>query len=299
MIELDRKERDELRQRYRDDKLFQAWSHPLNVISMELDMPAPEAIWLATEKIHLRLRKLGDNAPSEIDFIFSECVEDLQGGEGVTKGEALFTSAIISFVLMSQLCAAKPHMGQNPNKGCCKALARILTRDPFLAVTRELLGMLRNERVDLNDNKVIVPVINYLDEAEHEKMLSDATRKDIESMVEKILDKTAALKPKFSFDWTEYRNLWVQVLSEPGMLSRIKEVSPNKNEWNFNMKMVSNVLGIIHANNKIDSCIKGISTLIRLDSSRTYISNHADYSGSRGVFNEEEHKWIDGLVKNL
>ena len=56
MIKLDRKERDELRQRYRDDKLFQAWSHPLNVISMELDMPAPEAIWLATEKIHLQLR---------------------------------------------------------------------------------------------------------------------------------------------------------------------------------------------------------------------------------------------------
>ena len=299
MIKLDRKERDELRQRYRDDKLFQAWSHPLNVISMELGLPVPEAIWLATEKIHLQLRKLGDNAPSEIDYVFSDCVEDLQGGEGVTKGEALFASAIIFFVLMSQLCAAKPHMGQNPNKGCCRALARILTRDPFLAVTRTLLGMLRNERVDLNDNKVIVPVINYLDEAEHEKMLSDATRKDIESMVEKILDKTAALKPKFSFDWTEYRNLWVQVLSEPGMLSRIKEVSPNKNEWNFNMKMVSNVLGIIHANNKIDCCIKGISTLIRLDSSRPYISFHADYSGSRGVFNEEEHKWIDGLVKNL
>ena len=299
MIKLDRKERDELRQRYRDDKLFQAWSHPLNVISMELGLPAPEAIRLATEKIHLQLRELGDNAPSEIDYVFSDCVEDLQGGEGVTKGEALFASAIIFFVLMSQLCAAKPHMGQNPNKGCCKALARILTRDPFLAVTRTLLGMLRNERVDLNDNKVIVPVFNYLDEAEHEKMLSDATRKDIESMVEKILDKTAALKPKFSFDWTEYRNLWVQVLSVPNMLSRIKEVSPNKNEWNFNMKMVSNVLGIIHANNKIDCCPKSISTLIRLDSSRTYISNHADYSGSRGVFNEEEHKWIEGLVKNL
>ena len=299
MIKLDRKERDELRQRYRDDKLFQAWSHPLNVISMELKMPAPEAIWLATEKIHLRLRKLGDNAPSEIDFIFSECVEDLQGGEGVTKGEATFTSVIIFIVLMSQLCAAKPHMGQNPNKGCCRALARILTRDPFLAVTRELLGMLRNERVDLNDNKVIVPVINYLDEAEHEKMLSDATRKDIESVVEKILDKTAALKPRFSFDWTEYRNLWVQVLSEPDMLSCIKEVSPNKNEWDFNMKMVCNVLGIIHANNKIDGSIKRISTLIRMDSSRPYISYHADYSGSRGAFNEEEHKWIEGLVKNL
>lgn len=299
MIELDRKERDELRQRYRDDKLFQAWSHPLNVISMELDMPAPEAIWLATEKIHLRLRKLGDNAPSEIDFIFSECVEDLQGGEGVTKGEALFTSVIIFIVLMSQLCAAKPHMGQNPNKGCCKALARILTRDPFLAVTRELLGMLRNERVDLNDNKVIVPVINYLDEAEHEKMLLDATRKDIESMVEKILDKTAALKPVLGFEWSKYHGLWVQILSQAGMLSRIKEINPRQNEWKFNLKMVSNVLGIIHTNNKIDCCPKSISTLIRLDSSRTYISNHADYSGSRGVFNEEEHKWIDGLVKNL
>ena len=299
MIKLNRKEREELRQRYRDDKLFKAWSHPLNVISLELGQPAPEAIWLATEKVHLRLRKLGNDAPSEIDYVFSELIEELQDSEGITKGEATFTSVIIFIVLMSQLCAAKPHMGINPNKGCCKALARILTKDAFLTITRTLLGMLKNERFDPNDNKVIIPVINYLDEAEYEKMLSEAIRNDIESMVDMILDKTKALKSKFKFGWSEYHDLWVQILSRAGMLSRIKEVCPRGNKWKFNMKMVSNVLGIIHANEKIDSNPTAISTLLRMSSSRHYISYHSGGTTSYCAFSEEEHAWIVSLVKNL
>lgn len=80
--ELTKHERDELRARYREDKLFKAWSHPLKELQMELDQPAPEEIWHLTEKLHVRLRELGEDAPYEIDYVFSDLYEPLIGEIG-------------------------------------------------------------------------------------------------------------------------------------------------------------------------------------------------------------------------
>ncbi len=267
-------------------------------VERELNQPAPEEIWHLTEKLHVRLRELGEDAPYEIDYVFRDLYEPLMGGD-VTKGDAMFTAVVVSTVLLSQLCASRPHIGENPNRASCRALARILTQDLYLPVCGTLLDMLKKEKIDLNGNKVIVPVTNYLDEAESSKTLSASTRKEIDQMVTIIMDKTKGLHPMMCLDDEQIRQLWVKILSMPDMLTRIKDVSPNKNTWGMNLKMVANVIGMLMLHGKMENNANKATDLLGMSNARNYIRNHADHSGSGSAFKEDEHRRISAMVKDM
>ena len=295
---LTREERADLRARYRDDKLYKAWSHPLMEVERELHQPAPEEIWHLTEKLHVRLRELGEDAPYEIDYVFRDLYEPLMGGD-VTKGDAMFTAVVVSTVLLSQMCAARPHIGANPNQACCRALARILTQDLYLPVCGTLLDMLKKERIDLNGKKVIVPVTDYLDEAESSKTLSASTRKEIDKIVADIMTKTKALGLMMCVEEEQIRQLWVKILSLPDMLTRVKQVSPRGNSWQMNMKMVANVLGMMMTYQKMEDNASRACELLGMSNARNYMGNHADFAGSCAAFKPKEHETVVKMVKEL
>lgn len=293
-----KEERAELRARYREDKLYKAWSHPLMELERELGQPAPEEIWHLTEQLHIRLRELGEDAPYEIDYVFRDLYEPLVG-DNVTRGDAMFTSVVISTVLLSQLCASRPHVGPNPNQASCRALARILTKDDFLPVCGTLIDMLKAERIDLSGNPVIVPVTNYLDEAECEKCLSASTRKEIDKVVADIMGKLSPLHPMMYVDDEQVQQLWVKILSMPDMLTRVKEVSPNRNAWDMNLKMVANVIGLMIVHKKMEQNANKATTLLGMSNARNYINNHADFYNNGSAFTKEEHRRVDALVKAM
>lgn len=294
-----REERDELRKRYRDDVLYKAWSHPLMELERELHQPAPEEIWHLTEKLHGRLCDLGEDAPYEIDYVFRDICDSLIGGD-TTRGDAMFTSAVISTVLLSQLCAAKPKGdGENPNRPSCRALARILTKDEFLPVVGSLMEMLRQERIDLAGRKVIVPVTNYLDQAETSKHLSASTIKEIDHWVEEVWNKTRPLHGMMRVSEDTYRQLWNDILVMPYMLTRIKEVSPRRNAWAMNMKMVANVLGIMMTHLKMEDNQLSACNLLGMPNARPYIGNYADFNGSYNAFSKPELKKVTEMVKAM
>lgn len=300
MKRLTRAERDELRNRYRDEVLYKAWSHPLMELERELKQPAPEEIWHMTEQLHVRLRELGDDAYYEIDYVFRDLYEPLIG-EDVTRGEAMFTAAIVSTVLLSQLCAAKPKDGgANPNRPCCLALARILTQDLYLPVCGNLLKMLEAEKTDLMGRKVVVPVQNYLNEAESEKFLSGTTLREVEQWVDKIVMRSGGICQMFEgVDEAAYRALWKKLLAMPDMLTRIKEVSPNKNTWGFNLKMVANVIGMLMLYGKMENNASKATELLGMSNARNYIRNHADFRNNGSAFKKDEHDKVEKLVKEM
>lgn len=265
-------------------------------LERELGQPAPEEIWHLTERLHVRLRELGEDAPYEIDYVFRDLYEPLVGGN-VTKGDAMFTAAVISTVLLSQLCASRPHVGPNPNQASCKALARILTKDDFLPVCGTLIDMLKGERIDLNGNLVIVPVTNYLDEAESEKCLSASTLREVDKMVETICDKTKALSVMLTCTTDAYRTLWHQILVMPDMLTRAKEVSPRGNAWEMNMKLVANVLGIMMTYQKMENNASHACILIGMSNARNYMNKSADFGSSNTALGKEEYKQVVAMVK--
>lgn len=295
---LTRTERDELRKRYRDDMLYKAWSHPLMQLERELQQPAPEMIWYMTEHLHVRLRELGDDAPYEIDYLFRDLYEPLVGDD-ITRGEAIFTAAVVSTVLLSQLCAAQPSgEGENPHRPSCRALARILTQDEFLLVVGSLMDMLKEERFDMAGRKVIVPVTNYLDEAESSKSLSAATRKEIDGWVDKIMLKSGGIFTMFvGITPTDYRQLWTKVLSMPDMLTRIKEVSPRQNMWDFNLKMVANVIGMMMLHGRMENNASKATQLLGMGNARNYIRNHADFGNNGSAFRPDECQRVMELLK--
>lgn len=300
MIEsLTREARAELRTRYRDDKLFRAWSHPLLELQREMGQPAPEEIWYLTERLHVRLRDLGDGAPYEIEYVFREIYESLTGND-MTKGESIFTAAVVSTVLLSQLCASKPKgKGDNPNHPCCRALARILTEDDFLPVVGNLMEMLGAEKTDLAGQKLVVPITDYLNEAESDKHLSASTVQEIDRIVDVIWKKCCGAKGMLKVSEESFRELWHKLLSMPDMLTRVKEVSPRKNEWEMNMKMVANVLGIMMNHLKMEFNQSRACDLLGIQKARSYMGNHAAFGTSNTVFSKEEYEKVVALVKEL
>lgn len=291
--------RAELRTRYRDDRLFRAWSHPLLELQREMGQPAPEEIWFLTERLHVRLRDLGDAAPYEIDYVFREIYESLVSDD-MTKGESIFTAAVVSTVLLSQLSASKPKgKGENPNRPCCRALARILTKDEFLPVVGSLMEMLEAEKTDLAGRKLVVPITNYLDEAESDKHLSASTVKEIDRMVDVIWKKCLCAKGMFCVEEESLREFWHKLLAMPDMLLRVKQVNPRNNEWEMNMKMVANVLGMMMNYSKMEFNQSHACDLMGIRKARSYMGNHAAFGTSNTVFSKDEYDKVVAMVKAM
>ena len=80
----------------------------------------------------------------------------------------------------------------------------------------------------------------------------------------------------------------------------LKKEQPRNNKWGFNLKLVANVLGILHVTPYGDGfvlagSIQTISDAVGVNV-RAYIGNHADFGSSNTTLTKEMHAKIKQFI---
>lgn len=77
----------------------------------------------------------------------------------------------------------------------------------------------------------------------------------------------------------------------------MKKEEPRTTDWGLNQKMVLNVVGMVKDVTKQSVSVQALNDAVCQTNMRSYISNHADYSGTNSVFTREQHDRIIQMIE--
>ena len=104
-------------------------------------------------------------------------------------------------------------------------------------------------------------------------------------------------------DWEVYKAIWRKICANQEIAPRLYDKQPNhkSNIWGHNLKLVANVLGILHTTPYGDKEVALAGSVLSISDAlgvnvRAYISNHADFGTSNTTLTKELHARIKQLI---
>ena len=132
------------------------------------------------------------------------------------------------------------------------------------------------------------------------ELMDEEAKAKVEKWVEEIENRTLRIRYFLNIDWDVYKNIWRNICTEQEISLLLKKEQPRNNKWGFNLKLVANVLGILHATPYdgkfvLDGSIQAISDAVGVNV-RAYIANHADFGTSNTTLTKEMHAKIKQII---
>ena len=282
--------------RYRGDDLFRTWTWLLCLLEQQLNGLNAVEIWSETEMICQKLSEIKEHRDNEVEFLY---------GDLVKRHQSESTAIIILTVLFTQMCDAAPDeeddaAERNPNRAVCTVLARLLMNPANKPFFEKLIAAYKSRRYDNEGNKIILPITDYLNVKSPLELMDEEAKAKVEKWVEEIENRTLRIKYFLNIDWDVYKNIWRNICTEQEISLLLKKEQPRNNKWGFNLKLVANVLGILHATPYdgkfvLDGSIQAISDAVGVNV-RAYIANHADFGTSNTTLTKEMHAKIKQII---
>lgn len=184
-------------------------------------------------------------------------------------------------MIRQKLSAIKEHRLMNPK---------------IRSFTEKLIKAFKHRRYDNEGNKIILPVTDYLNVKSPLELMDEEAKVKVERWVEEIEKLTRGIRGFLNIDWTVYDTIWRNICAEQEISLLFKKEQPRNNKWGFNLKLVANVLGILHVTPYGDGfvlagSIQTISDAVGVNV-RAYIGNHADFGSSNTTLTKEMHAKI-------
>lgn len=285
-----------LKGRYRGDDLFRTWTWLLCLLEQQLNGLNAVEIWSETEMICQKLSEIKEHRDNEVEFLY---------GDLVKRHQSESTAIIILTVLFTQMCDAAPDeeddaAERNPNRAVCTVLARLLMNPANKPFVEKLIAAYKSRRYDNEGNKIILPITDYLNVKSPLELMDEGAKAKVEKWVEEIENRTLRIRYFLNIDWDVYKNIWRNICTEQEIPLLLKKEQPRKNKWGFNLKLVANVLGILHATPNdgkfvLEGSIQAISDAVGVNV-RAYIANHADFGTSNTTLTKEMHAKIKQII---
>lgn len=285
-----------LRGRYRGDDLFRTWTWLLCLLEQQLNGLNAVEIWSETEMICQKLSEIKEHRDNEVEFLY---------GDLVKRHQSESTAIIILTVLFTKMCDAAPDekddaAERNPNRAVCTVLARLLMNPANRLFFEKLIAAYKSRRYDNEGNKIILPITDYLNVKSPLELMDEGAKAKVEKWVEEIENRTLRIRYFLNIDWDVYKNIWRNICTEQEISLLLKKEQPRKNKWGFNLKLVANVLGILHATPNdgkfvLEGSIQAISDAVGVNV-RAYIANHADFGTSNTTLTKEMHAKIKQII---
>ncbi len=297
-------EQKRIHHRYRNNDLFRQWSGILCQLEREAGEMDAVSLWYHAERYLQRLRNLQQYRDEEIPYIyndlFTQCSIFAKGTEEISrnKDEAQRTAITIMCVILTSLMNAVEKGYENEdfnNKPMCVAIVRLLQENRYYTM---LMNAFFGRKTGNDGKKVVITPSDPMLEKTISEDMDDEAKQDIEQVVETVVSRTQRLKVLFNEYWDAWKPLWYDICSDSEMILIINNKEPRTTDWGINQKMVCNVVGMFR-DMTIESKVSYIKINKMLCSTnvRSYISNHADYTGSNSVFNSEQHDRIKQLIE--
>ena len=285
-----------LRARYRGDDLFRTWTWLLCLLEQQLNGLNAVEVWSETEMIRQKLSEIKEHRDNEVEFLY---------GDLVKRHQSESTAIIILTVLFTQMCDAAPDeeddaAERNPNRAVCTVLARLLMHHANRPFFKKLIAAYKSRRYDNEGNKIILPVTDYLNVKSPLELMDEEAKVKVERWVEEIEKLTRGIRGFLNIDWTAYDTIWRNICAEQEISLLLNEIQPRGNKWGYNLKLVANVLGILHTipygeNVVLEGSIQAISDAVGVNV-RAYIGNHADFGSSNTTLTKEMHAKIKQFI---
>ena len=285
-----------LRARYRGDDLFRTWTWLLCLLEQQLNGLNAVEVWSETEMIRQKLSEIKEHRDNEVEFLY---------GELKNRHQSEKTAVIILTVLFTQMCDAESSEGddaavQNPNRAVCSVLAHLLMNPKIRSFTEKLIKAFKHRRYDNEGNKIVLPIKDYLNVKSPLELMDEEAKANVEKWVEKIEKLTRGIRGILNIDWDVYKYIWRNICAEQEIPLLLKEKQPRGNKWGYNLKLVANVLGILHTipygeNVVLEGSIQAISDAVGVNV-RAYIGNHADFGSSNTTLTKEMHAKIKQFI---
>lgn len=164
------------RNQYRSDAMFRAWASILSRIEQQYGELSAVEVWHEAQMLCARLAGVSLYRDTEAELLFSELCgrhsvwQDVRGNVVAkrTNKEAEQTATIILTVLFTLMSDAAPDelddaAERNPNKTVCRVLAREIMNPRRSRIADQLIAAFTSRRYDNDDNKVVLPVTDYLE----------------------------------------------------------------------------------------------------------------------------------------
>ena len=285
-----------LRALYRGDDLFRTWTWLLCLLEQQLNGLNAVEVWSETEMIRQKLSEIKEHRDNEVEFLY---------GDLVKRHQSESTAIIILTVLFTQMCDAAPDeeddaAERNPNRAVCTVLARLLMNPANKPFFEKLIAAYKSRRYDNEGNKIILPVTDYLNVKSPLELMDEEAKVRVERWVEEIEKLTRGIRGFLNIDWTAYDTIWRNICAEQEISLLLNEIQPRGNKWGYNLKLVANVLGILHTipygeNVVLEGSIQAISDAVGVNV-RAYIGNHADFGSSNTTLTKEMHAKIKQFI---
>ena len=285
-----------LRALYRGDDLFRTWTWLLCLLEQQLNGLNAVEVWSETEMIRQKLSEIKEHRDNEVEFLY---------GDLVKRHQSESTAIIILTVLFTQMCDAAPDeeddaAERNPNRAVCTVLARLLMNPANKPFFEKLIAAYKSRRYDNEGNKIILPITDYLNVKSPLELMDEEAKANVEKWVEKIEKLTRGIRGFLNIDWTAYDTIWRNICAEQEISLLLNEIQPRGNKWGYNLKLVANVLGILHTipygeNVVLEGSIQAISDAVGVNV-RAYIGNHADFGSSNTTLTKEMHAKIKQFI---
>lgn len=233
-----------LRRRYRGDDLFRTWTRLLCILEQQLHGLNAVEVWSETEMVRQRLSEIKDHRDNEVEFLY---------GDLMKRHQSKYTVATILTVLFTQMCDAVPDeeddaADRNPNRAVCKVLARLLMNRDIKPFSEKLISAFKSHRYDNEGNKIILPITDYMNVKTPLELMDEEAQEQVEKWVEEIEKLTLKIRPFLKIDWEVYKAIWRKICANQEIALLLIDKQPNhrSNTWGHNLKLVANVLGILH-----------------------------------------------------
>ena len=285
-----------LRALYRGDDLFRTWTWILCLLEQQLNGLNAVEVWSETEMIRQKLSEIKEHRDNEVEFLY---------GELKNRHQSEKTAIIILTVLFTQMCDAESSEGddaavQNPNRAVCSVLAHLLMNPKIRSFTEKLIKAFNHRRYDNEGNKIVLPITDYMEVKSPLELMDEEAKANVEKWVEEIEKLTRGIRGFLNIDWDVYKYIWRNICAEQEIPLLLKEKQPRGNKWGYNLKLVANVLGILHTipygeNVVLEGSIQAISDAVGVNV-RAYIGNHADFGSSNTTLTKEMHAKIKQFI---
>ena len=285
-----------LRALYRGDDLFRTWTWLLCLLEQQLNGLNAVEVWSETEMIRQKLSAIKEHRDNEVEFLY---------GDLVKRHQSESTAIIILTVLFTQMCDAAPDEEddaavQNPNRAVCSVLAHLLMNPKIRSFTEQLIKAFNHRRYDNEGNKIVLPITDYMEVKSPLELMDEEAKVKVERWVEEIEKLTRGIRGFLNIDWDVYKYIWRNICAEQEIPLLLKEKQPRGNKWGYNLKLVANVLGILHTipygeNVVLEGSIQAISDAVGVNV-RAYIGNHADFGSSNTTLTKEMHAKIKQFI---
>lgn len=285
-----------LRALYRGDDLFRTWTWLLCLLEQQLNGLNAVEVWSETEMIRQKLSEIKEHRDNEVEFLY---------GDLVKRHQSESTAIIILTVLFTQMCDAAPDeeddaAERNPNRAVCTVLAHLLKNSPNKPFFKKLIAAYKSRRYDNEGNKIVLPITDYMEVKSPLELMDEEAKVKVERWVEEIEKLTRGIRGFLNIDWTAYDTIWRNICAEQEISLLLNEIQPRGNKWGYNLKLVANVLGILHTipygeNVVLEGSIQAISDAVGVNV-RAYIGNHADFGSSNTTLTKEMHAKIKQFI---